>query len=305
MSRVRPSIPFIILGAVLSVLIGQAQTALVSAQTPQSQVITMSPASTDIFVDPGATVSKKFEVINSGASEFNVTLSSAPYRVVNDTYDPLFTQLPGTVDASRWVTLSATKAKLAGNKLVAVDYTVSVPQGTPAGGYYAVIFAETNTDDERTGVVSRSRVGNILYITVNGNVSTDGSLAGYTLPFFHLTGPLTVSATITNSGGKHFITKSDYYVTDLSGKEIFRATNERYVLPQTQRTIASIWSPTQLIGIFTIHREATIAGELKALPNATIVIFNPWFIIAITFLLGILIGIPVKRARQQALKRKK
>ena len=124
----------------------------VHAQTP-SQAISLSPATTQVSIDPGKSASDKIEVINTGDDSFNVTFSVAPYYVTGQNYDPHFTQLPGTVDASKWITITSTKATLESHKVLAENYTISVPANTAPGGYYAVIFAETSQSNVSAGGV--------------------------------------------------------------------------------------------------------------------------------------------------------
>lgn len=297
--RLRRFIPALFVIGVAVLLTSQIGGLTAYADTNTSQAITLSPASTDITVDPGATASNKVTINNSGNDIFNVALSTAPYYVSGENYDPHFTQLPGTVDASAWVHLSSTSEKVEANKTLIVPYTVDVPKGTTPGGYYAVLFAETSSDNEKTGVVSHNRVGDILYITVNGDIKSGGSVTGSPLPAVSFVGSVPIATRISNLGGTHFVTKATYTVTDFSGKQVFSAITERYVLPQTEREISSTWNPQTVFGIFTIHRSATIAGSLKTLPDEKIVIINPWVFVALAFIIGLLIAIPFNRARRR------
>ncbi|HEY8992472.1 MAG TPA: hypothetical protein VIM37_01320 [Candidatus Microsaccharimonas sp.] len=283
--------------AIATIAFSNLDVASAHADANTSQAITLSPASTEVSIDPGSTATKSVDVINSGQDSFNVAITSLPYYVLGENYDPHFTQLPGTVDASKWVKLSQTSATVDGYKVLTVPYTIEVPRDTAPGGYYAVVFAETSTDGAKTGVVSHNRVGNILYITVNGAIKTGSSLTGDPIPLISLGGSIPIAIKVSNSGGTHFITKATYSVTSFKGDTVFSASTERYVLPQTEREIASSWSPQSLFGIFTVHRSATIDGVLKTLPDEKIVIINPWIIVAGTFLIGILIGVPFTRAR--------
>jgi hypothetical protein len=167
------------------------------------------------------------------------------------------------------------------------------------GGYYAVIFVTTSTDDVKTGVVSHNRVGDVLYITVNGTIKTGGKLTGDLLPSLYFAGPITVGTKISNSGGTHFITHAVYSITDITGKTVFNSTTDRYVLPQTEREISSTWTPQGIFNIFTVHRSATVAGKQESLPNRQIIFINPWAFVVIAFIIGFLIGIPFKRALQR------
>lgn len=296
--RLSRFIPIFIIGAAIAML-GYFSGTSAYAQAGQSQAITLSPSSTDIAIDPGSTASKTVDVINSGNDSFTVTLTTEPYYVTGENYDPHFTQLPGTVDASKWVHASLASTTIANNSTVTVPFSITVPKNTAPGGYYAVLFVETSTDNEKTGVVSHNRVGDILYITVNGEIKSGGTITGTSLPPFSFVGNIPISAKISNTGGTHFITKAVYTITDMGGHQVYSSTTERYVLPQTEREISVSWSPQSLFGVFTVHRSATIAGAVQSLPDAKIVIINPWFFAIIAFLLGILIGIPVTRARRR------
>lgn len=303
--RFRRFIPALFVIGIACLCAGNIQGSSAHATDAYSQEITLSPASTDLAIDPGASASKTVDINNSGAKPFNVSLSTSSYYVSGDNYDPHFTQLPGTVDASQWVHLSLINSKVAGNSILTVPYTVDIPKGTTPGGYYAVLFVETSSDDETTGVISHSRIGDVLYITVNGDIKSGGTINGDALPSVSFGGTIAIGAKISNSGGTHFVTKAIYSVTDFRGHEVFNSNIERYILPQTEREISTPWSPQSLFGIFTIHRNATIDGVVKTLPDQTIVVTNPWMLVLAAFLIGILIGVPFRRAQLRRRSQKK
>ena len=296
-------LPSLVLGIAV-VAIGLIHTDA-HAQSDAAQAITLSPASSEFVIKPGAADGKTVDIINSGTDSFNVKLSVSPYHVTGENYDPKFTQLPGTVDPSSWVKLSSTDESVGPAKVLTVPYTIKVPKGTAPGGYYAVIFAETTSNSSKTGVVSHNRVGNILYITVDGDIKSGGNVAGDGLPFLHFMGPVSIGTKVSNSGGTHFVTKAKYTVTNYTGKTVFSSSTERYILPQTEREFKTNWTPQTLFNIYTVHRSATVAGVEKKLPDQKIVVVNPWLLIGIAFLLGILIGVPLQRARQRSRSHKK
>lgn len=290
---------------VLSVILVIAAFAIVpssiaSAQSA-SQAITISPASTRLSIDPGVSTTESFEIINGGADGYNVDLSTTPYRVVGELYSPEFTQLPGTVDASEWVTLQHSSEFLDGYKVLSTSYTVTVPANTAPGGYYAVIFAQTSQEqgDEVSGVIPHNRVGNILYITVNGDVKTSGSVTGDALPFLSFSPTVPLSIKVANDGGVHFETKVTFRVTDITGKEIYQSEQERIVLPSTVRNISTDWESGLPFGIYTVERQATAAGETIQLDSQKIVIISPWFLICVVIFIVSVITLFVLRVRQR------
>ena len=275
----------------------------VHAQTP-SQAISLSPATTQVSIDPGKSASDKIEVINTGDDSFNVTFSVAPYYVTGQNYDPHFTQLPGTVDASKWITITSTKATLESHKVLAENYTISVPANTAPGGYYAVIFAETSQSNVSAGgVVPHNRVGNIVYITVNGDVKTSGYVKGSSLPGFTFSPTVPLDIQVANDGGVHFQTTASFSVKDITGKEVYSAHFDRLILPSTVRNITTSWTASMPVGVYTVHREATAAGTLTKLPDQTIVVVNPWFLIGLILIILAIVMFFVIRAKQRKSKR--
>lgn len=282
-------------------LIFTSQTA--HAQAPL-QLITVTPSSTAIQVDPGGSTKGNVAVINAGTSPFAVSLVSSPYHVEGIEYTPQFTQLAGTVDASQWVHFIApTTGTIDAKKLLSVDYTVTVPAGTPAGGYYAVIFAETSAvSSDSSGVVSHSRVGDILYITVNGAVKSIGTATAVALPTFIASTPVAISTIVSNKGGLHFQTNIDTVVKNIFGTPVFSHTVAAYVLPQTQRKLTTSWTPKAPIGIYQIERTATLPGSPQQVPSQWVCIVQPWVIIVLIAIIIVIVAVTLRaigRGRKQ------
>lgn len=261
------------------------------AAAPQN--ITMSPSSSLVSVKAGETTTKSFTIVNSGDSEFAVAASVSPYHVEGVNYDPQFSQLPGTVDAAAWVTLKQTKFTLAPHAVNEVSYSVHAPAGTPPGGYYAVVFAQTDTtpDAGTQGVVLHNRVGNILYITVEGPVHDSGKIEDVHLPSIIIGTAVTIGTKVSNTGGIHFLSTFKTQVTSFTGHKAFVSTIDRYVLPQTTREVPTTWMPSSIIGYYKVSRSATVAGTEKSLPDTWIVVIKPPFFPIVGFGVLTIIGL--------------
>lgn len=253
----------------------------VHAETGNSQYITITPASNDIKAKPGGTSGGNLTVLNQGSDSFNATVTASPYRVEGDQYDPKYTRLDGTTDASEWIDFTSdTKALLSPNGVLDVKYNVSVPAATQPGGYYAVIFAETSpVKKPDQGVIAHNRVGHILYITVEGDVKTEGSVVQSGLPFLVTGDKLEVPLKVKNSGGVHFKSNTKVVIKDLLGNTVFNESQERYVLPQTQREFTFDWKIGSPIGIYKVERTAGVLGSQQSLEVATVVVAHPLTII--------------------------
>lgn len=269
--------------------------------TAPTQLIAISPSSTEISADPGGSTKGSFDVVNEGTTSFKLSLSAAPYNVQGLNYDPSFTQLPGTVDPSKWIKFnSVTTQDLASKKLLAVDYTVNVPAGTAPGGYYAVIFAQSTSTDTK-GVIPQGRVGNILYISVSGTVKVSGTLSAGKIPFFNIGTPVSMSVIVENDGGLHFQTTVNFAVKDIFGKTVLSKTDNRYVLPQTERQISETWTPNAPIGLYYVERSASLPDVgTKQLTNRIVIVVQPWVFIALAGLILVIIaGIMLLRLRKR------
>lgn len=265
-------------------------TPVLAEQT--NQYITLTPSSAELSLAPGKSIDGQVAIVNQGSGAFDVALSTAPYHVAPDdvTYDPQFEPLDGKVNASQWVSLQTdSKQNIKPNDVVDVKYTVSVPASTAPGGYYAVVFAETTpTNMPEGGVVAHNRVGQILYITVEGAVQESGELENNDVTAFTVGTNVNSSSIIKNTGGKHFKTAYTTTVHSLFGKEVFTETKDAYVLPQTKRKVAANWNTSALVGIYKVSRSATLPSGTVTLPDVWVFTVQP--VVVFILLGGIIIG---------------
>lgn len=287
LSTLRRYTPLLTLAFTAIILFGSASQA--TADTG-SQAITMSPASTQLSVAPGASTTGKLTLINSGDTTYGVTASVSPYHVKGVNYDPQFSRLPGTTDTAAWVHLDTTSTAIDSHKVATISYSVNIPKNTAPGGYYAVIFAETNpVKSTSSGVMAHNRVGNILYITVTGPVKTSGSVEATPLAHLAIQPSLPIGVTISNTGGVHFLSSTTVTVKGITGKQLFHSSLDRYVLPQTKRLISTTWTPAAPIGLYLVSRTATVAGTPQTLPDQWVVFIQPWLFYTLCILLVIII----------------
>lgn len=271
-----------------------------AATTNDLQHIAITPSSAELAINPGAAVVGTLSVINQGNDSFNFSTTVAPYHVQGINYDPQFTPLPGTVDASKWVQLKSSASQLlTPGQLVHVDFTVVVPPGTAPGGYYAVVFAETSPLSNEGGVVPHNRVGEILYITVNGTVRTTSNVLPGALGSINTSGSLPVSLLVQNTGGVHFKSTTTVTIKNIFGKQVFKQSADRYILPQTEREVTIPWTNHVPIGIYHISREATVPEGTKTLSNKTVLMIQPWLIVVIIIALLLLLVTWLRNKREK------
>lgn len=260
--------------------------ALVAFLTPSvsadgnSQHIAISPTSQSLSIDPGKTAQGAFTVLNQGSDAFLATISAAPFWVQGESYDPKFTQLPGTTEVSKWVQLPATTSKsMKPGETWDIAYAVNVPANVQPGGYYAVIFAESSPEAATKNIVAHNRLGHVLYIAVNGTVKKSGEVSGTALKHVLFNGNVNAPIIVKNTGGVHFTSTVTTKITDMFGREVFTHTEERYVLPQTARRFDMSWHASSAFGIYRISQSASIPSGTVTLPRATVIVIEPLLIV--------------------------
>jgi hypothetical protein len=267
----------------------------VGASTSSGNSITITPSSTELSAPPGGSENSTFSVVNDGSTDYTMEVSVSPYHVVGVSYDPQFSVLPGTTDASKWIQLSGPATQdLGPGKVQNISYTLNVPANTAPGGYYAVIFAESIPPAGK-GVTALNRVGDIIYITVDGAVTKTGVVKTANTPLLVTGKSLSIGLIVQDTGGLHFLTNAHIKVTSLFGHVAFEANLQRYVLPQTQRLITSNWASLPVFGIYKINRSATVFGNTQNLPTEWVIIIRPWLLIGIILVVLFIIALGIRK----------
>lgn len=286
-------------------------TALVITSRPAvaasaSQHITMSPTGTEISVDPGGTYEGRATVVNQGSDNFAATISIAGYQTKNLTYDPVFKPIDGAPDVTKWITIdSGTDFKnVKPHQVLDIRYTLRVPEDTPPGGYYAVLFATAvpvATPDQ--GVIHRNQVGNILYITVDGPMTRSGSVSAEPVSPISFGGPVIFPAVVANTGTVHFKTTYRVHVTSLFGDSVFTSATPAYVLPHTKRAVQAEWRPDSPFGVYKVVRTSTLPSGEKKLADSWVVVINPLLLVGVVLLIiAVILWLVTRRKKRQRRK---
>lgn len=224
--------------------------------------ITLSPSSTTLKLDAGTTSQGIMKVNNDGDVAYGFSVYARPYGVVNELYEPDFTNQHANAGVYKWIQFDQTKYQVKPGETIEVKYTVRVPADAAPGGHYGVLFAETDERGlEGTGVARKKRVGNLLYVTVNGQYKTSGTFKEFILPFWQTHAPIVSSARVENNGNVDFNTKVNTTATDLFGRTKFTYTGNPIVLPDTTRLIEMKWESAPNFGIFKVGQSVSFLDE--------------------------------------------
>ncbi len=256
----------------------------------QNQRVVVSPSSVELELEPGESAKRILTVVNKGTDSFVLNMSAVPYSVRDEDYGPKYTLPPGAVDASKWVAFVNPDAhvRIEPEKLSEVGYIVQVPKEAKPGGYYVALFATTTPGSTSNMVVVHNRVAVIQYITVKGDVEQSGEVSTNSFKPVLWGGTLTLPYDVENTGGSHFMVKLSAIVKTAWGSEVDRVSEERYVLPRTERRVDIDWHAKEILGIYKIEQSAQYLGRTEQLPSRWLIIAQP---IALIGLIALVAGV--------------
>jgi len=237
------------------------------------EVLTISPTAIKPVINPGATKSGSFQAINQGQQSYDVIIYAAPYSVKSENYTPDFSPVSGAPAVSSWLHFSQTSGIIRPGQTITVNYTITVPLNTLAGGYYAVAFVETQAPKATSGVIVNEQVGEIFYIQVAGPVTQAGKVLSWSSPFFQKA-PLAYTLRLENTGGLYYFSNISIVVRDIFNTPKFTLTTQKVVLPQTIRRITDAWTKTPSLGFFKVTGSATILGHNQPLPAKYVLVMS-------------------------------
>lgn len=247
------------------VLIAIAVAAFMAGPTHAAQSITISPTSSEITINPGEQYQGAIQVINQADSPFDYKPYTLPFTVSGENYDPSFTPIPGATKSEDWVSVKAEKSHLDPYTSTNLSYTVKVPTDAKPGGYYVVVFAETESKTlATTGVITKQRVGTKLYIRVAGDVQESGRVLTWQVGNLQFP-PLKQLVRIENSGGVYFPATVHTTVRDVFGAPKYEFKQRRNVLPGKIRRMDIVWDKTPAFGLFKVGGSVEYLGKTELL----------------------------------------
>lgn len=284
--------------------------------------LTVSPMYQKIIVNPGESQDFSFTISNpaSASSDVHYELSVEPFYT-GEQGDVVYQSEGGAGDIVNWVSFDVpTEGKIEPNNTEEIIFSVDVPKSAPAGGQYFSVMVTQNSDapsDENAGTSTSSerqttiketyKMAHLVYAEITGNTIRSGEISDASLPSFLLSGDITGSASVRNTGNVHEDAKYTLQVFPLfSSEEVY--TNEESpdsvtILPNRSVYHETSWENTPGIGIFNVIYTVDFGDSTEQI-SKMVIICPVWLLSLIIFIVVAIIIWIVMRTKTHKKSRK-
>ncbi len=225
----------------------------------------VEPAKIELTLEPGETVTKTVTVTSriSGETDFSISLEdflgtdngSYAVRLLGDQVSPYSFRSAIRPDASSF--------SLGFGERAVVSIEIAAPAAAAPGGYYtSVVVAGDPRGDTLDGGGAKvvSRVAQLLFVRVDGEVEESGALLDFRLSppgFFRSGGPFQFEALFQNTGNVHLAPYGSVTVRNLIGSTVAEIpVDAYYAMPKSMRYRTVEWpGKPMMLGYYTAEIE--------------------------------------------------
>lgn len=276
--------------------------------------ITVSPMYQKIIVNPGESQKFSFKISNPADSTETVEyeLSVEPFYM-SESNEIMYEAEGKSGEITDWVEFdSPTEGSIKPNGVTEVIFTIEVPETAPAGGQYFTVMVtkknkgdtgetgETEEGGRQTMIDETYRMAHLVYAEVTGDVRRSAEIFDVSVPSFLLSGNITGSASVKNTGNVHGDASYTLQVFPLfSDEEVY--TNEEdpettIILPGRTRYHETSWEGTPGVGIFNVVYTVQFGDSMEQV-SKMVIVCPLWLLFIIVFVIAAIIIWLVMKAR--------
>ena len=239
---------------------------------------------------------QKILVVNQGQKPAAVTVQKRSFIGGRD--GALRFQDDAPYSAANWVTISPTSFTVAPGVAQTVTATIKVPAGPEPGDHQVALVFMVPAGKTAGNIKINRGIGTPVYITVPGPVDDSASLSNLSAKGFAMRGPVTLTATMNNTGTVHrdFRGATPLKVSGAGTAEPFP---DFTVMRGSTRDISTTWDPPLICICNPTVSFVNAAGTVQSYSVRVIVLpLPPMGILLGILLLGRLVVALVRRRYQ-------
>jgi len=262
----------------------------------------VGPGKAEIEVLPGQTVIHEISVANriSDGRIFDLTVEDVGGSTDASDAVVLLGDSRGPYTIKDYISFPESSFSLKLGERARIPVTITIPPDAEPGGFYGSVLVSTvrtnNTVEEGSGIPRSpviARIGTLFFITVPGDISTEGETKELTLTnakWWYESGPISLSVLYDNTGSVHLNPYGELRIRNLFGEEVgFVELDPWFVLPKSLRSRDISWDRELLLGRYVAT--AYVNRGYEDIVDEVSVVFwvLPWKIVGGVFLVVFII----------------
>lgn len=265
--------------------------------TPLNDFV-VEPGKTEIFVNPGETVTKNITITNRIDKTVKFKLTTEDMTGTNDPQSPikLLGDESGPYSLKNFIEPEISEFSLELGERIVIPVKVSIPIDAEPRGYYGALIV-SNEPEVLGGEQSKetegkarlvSRIGSLFLLRINGEGLESGSLEDFKLigpdkPFYEKR-PSGFEILFKNTGNVHLVPHGKIIIKNILGKDVGMVPVDAYFsLPDSVRYREVLWQEGSGLGRYTANL-SLYPGYGNDNEEASLAFWIiPWKILAITF----------------------
>lgn len=271
----------------------------VVAQAPS--VLSISPLTFEITVNPGESISNVVKISNLGDYSVQVKMEAQDFTAAGEIGQVVVREeLSETYSLAKWISIEEETFELEPHSQKLINFTISVPPDGEPGGHYGTILASTIGGGAPAGAMIVQKVGALLLTQVAGKVEELLWVKSFEAPRFSEYGPIQLVSRFENQGTVHLKPRGFISITNWLGKEVASLPlGQKNVLPNSIRKISTTWDKHWLFGKYTATL-AAIYGFTNEPVSAVISFWViPWKIVGAIILFSLLLVVFLYKTRKR------
>jgi len=265
----------------------------------------VEPGKTEIFVNPGESVTKNITITNRIGKNVKFKLTTEDMIGTNDAQSPikLLGDEKGPYSLKNFIEPEISEFELGLGERITIPVKVSVPIDAEPRGYYGALIVSNEPEvinDSQTKEAEGkarliSRIGSLFLLRINGEGKEGGSLENFKIigpsKSFYENRPKGFEISFKNTGNVHLVPHGKIIIKNILGKDVGEIPVDAYFsLPDSIRYREVSWEEGTGLGRYTANLSLYPGfGNDNQMASISFWII-PWKILLITFI-GLIIFI--------------
>ena len=257
----------------------------------------VEPGKTEIFINPGETVTKNIIITNRIDSNVKFKLTTEDMVGTNDSKSPikLLGDEKGPYSIRNFIQPEISEFSLDLGEKIVIPVTVSIPLDAEPRGYYGALIVSNEPDvledpstanQGQTRIVSR--IGALFLLRINGEGVESGNIEDFKIigpqKVFYENRPDGFEVSFKNDGNVHLVPYGKISISNILGKDVAVIPVDAYFsLPESIRYREVMWEKGTGLGRYTAHLSLFPGFGNENQESSLSFWIIPWKILVVTF----------------------